>query len=113
VYWEDAAKALIEEDAAAQKPLSALLGDKRDAPVWGSEEVREYQEYHYRVCGYAWDLLNRIQWPRDTKRSLATSMNSSAKKCVPPYLKALASTITRARSYTSSAECGGGRGRVN
>ena len=60
-YWEDAAKALIEEGAAAQKPLSALLGDKRDAPVWGSEEVHEYQEYHYRVCDYAWALLNGIQ----------------------------------------------------
>ncbi len=60
-YWEDAAKALIDEDQAAYEPLRALLDDKRPAPMWGSEEVFEYQKYSYRVCDYAWALLKAIQ----------------------------------------------------
>ena len=58
--WEEAAKAIIAEGQAADKPLTALLGDKRPAPVWGSEGWAEYQRYHYRVCDYAWALLNEI-----------------------------------------------------
>jgi hypothetical protein len=60
LYWEDAAKAIIEEGKTAKKPLIALLNDTRDAPMWGSDEVLEYKAYKYRVCDYAWALLNAI-----------------------------------------------------
>lgn len=61
LYWEDAAKAIIELRDAAVEPLKPLLQDKRDAPVWGSEEVMEYQKYKYRVCDYAWAMLMEIE----------------------------------------------------
>jgi hypothetical protein len=60
-YWEEAAKAIIAEGQAAQKPLMGLLADKRPAPMWGSEEVVESQRYGYRVCDYAWALLKAIR----------------------------------------------------
>jgi hypothetical protein len=68
--WEEGAKAIIEEGRAADKPLQALLTDKRPAPVWGSEGYLEYQKYRYRVCDYAWALRNeingqKIQIPED------------------------------------------------
>lgn len=58
--WTDAAKAIIAEGEAATKPLTALLSDKREAPTWGSEEHAEFKKYKYRVCDYAWALLNEI-----------------------------------------------------
>jgi hypothetical protein len=61
LHWEDAAKTLIEEGRAAEKGLTALLSDKRDAPVWGGEDFAEYQRYKYRVCDYAWAMLNEIR----------------------------------------------------
>ena len=61
LYWEDAAKAIIAEGKAAEPSLIALLKDTREAPMWGSEEVVEYQKYHYRVCDYAWALLTEIR----------------------------------------------------
>jgi hypothetical protein len=60
VRWEAAATALIEEGAAAERPLFSLLEDKRAAPVWGSEDFAEYQRYKYRVCDYAWGILREI-----------------------------------------------------
>lgn len=68
--WNDGAKAIIEEGTAADKPLRELLSDKRDAPSWGYEHYAEYQRYKYRVCDYAWALLNeihgqKIQIPED------------------------------------------------
>ena len=64
--WTDAARAIIAEGQAAQRPLTALLTDKRPAPVWGGEEYAEYQRYRYRVCDYAWALLNEISGRRVT-----------------------------------------------
>ena len=61
LYWEDSAKAIIDEGENAVPSLEALLRDTRDAPMWGSEEVVEYQLYKYRVCDYAWALLNEIR----------------------------------------------------
>ena len=61
LYWEDAAKTLIGEGEAAEKPLIALLKDTREAPMWGSEEVQEYEKYKYRVRDYAWAMLNEIK----------------------------------------------------
>jgi len=61
VFWEDAAKAIIDEGQAATGPLTALLGDKRPAPVWGSEGTSINRQYHYRVCDYAWALLSEIR----------------------------------------------------
>jgi len=58
--WEDAARAIIDEGASAEGPLRALLKDKRNAPVWGGEDAAEYRRYRYRVCDYAWALLNEI-----------------------------------------------------
>ena len=40
--------------------LKPLLEDKHPAPVWGSEEVLEYQKYQYRVCDYTMALINAI-----------------------------------------------------
>jgi len=60
LYWEDAAKAVIELGDSAVEPLKGLLQDTREAPVWGSEEVMEYQQYKYRVNDYAWALLREI-----------------------------------------------------
>jgi hypothetical protein len=60
-HWEDAAKAIIEEGSAAEKPLIEMLSDHRDAPVWGSELFMEYKRYKYRVSDYAWALLNEIR----------------------------------------------------
>jgi hypothetical protein len=61
LYWEDAAKAIIAEGKEAERPLIALLQNTRDAPMWGSDEVVEYKKYKYRVCDYAWALLNEIR----------------------------------------------------
>lgn len=57
VRWEYAALSLIGEGTPAEKPLSALLEDKRPAPVWGGEDYLEYARYKYRVCDYAWAML--------------------------------------------------------
>jgi hypothetical protein len=67
LYWEDAAQAIVEQGPTAVGPLKALLRDKRDAPMWGSEEVIEYETYGYRVCDYAWALVMEI---RDEKREI-------------------------------------------
>jgi hypothetical protein len=64
--WEDAAKAIIEEGRAAEKPLIEMLTDHRPAPVWGSEQFMEYQRYKYRVSDYAWALLNEIRGKKVT-----------------------------------------------
>jgi hypothetical protein len=60
-YWEDAAKAVIEQGTAAEPGLIKLLGDKRPAPVFGSEGATVNTQFHYRVCDYAWALLNEIR----------------------------------------------------
>ncbi len=60
LYWESAAKAIIDEGNDAVGPLKELLRDKRPAPVWGSEEAMEYEKYKYRVCDYAMALINDI-----------------------------------------------------
>jgi hypothetical protein len=61
LYWEDAAKAVIQLGDAAVEPLKTLLQDERAAPVWGSEEVMEYKKYKYRVKDYAWALLVEVK----------------------------------------------------
>ena len=66
VRWEDAATAIIEEGRAAEPALIPLLNDKRDAPVWGSEDFYEYSRYKYRVSDYAWALLNEIRGQKVT-----------------------------------------------
>ena len=61
LYWEEPAKAIIEEGQAAQPALSALLSDLRPAPMWGEEEAVEYELYHYRVADYALALIRAIR----------------------------------------------------
>jgi hypothetical protein len=61
LYWEDSAIAIIDEGENAVPALVGLLRDTRDAPMWGSEEVHEYEQYQYRVCDYAWALLTEIR----------------------------------------------------
>jgi hypothetical protein len=61
VFWEEAGKAVIEQGAAIEGALIALFDDKREARVWGSEGVVEQRAYKYRVCDYAWALLNEIR----------------------------------------------------
>jgi len=60
MYWEDAAKTVIAEGPPVVPSLVPLLRDQRDAPLWGSKEVRIQRKYKYRVCDYAWALLNEI-----------------------------------------------------
>lgn len=66
LYWEDAAKAIIEMGEAAVPGLKNFLKDTTPAPVWGSEEVAEYEAYGYRRCDYALALLMAI-FGQDTK----------------------------------------------
>lgn len=66
MYWEEAAKAIIDEGPAASEPLTALLRDTRLAPVFGSEGASINQQYHYRVCDYAWALLSEIRHQKVT-----------------------------------------------
>jgi hypothetical protein len=61
LYWEDAAKAIIELKDDAIPPLKTLLADTSSAPVWGSEEHREYEAYMYRRCDYALALILAIR----------------------------------------------------
>jgi hypothetical protein len=58
--WYDAAQAILDLGKVADPLLRQLLGDKRPAPSWGSEEAAEYDAYQYRVCDYAWALLREI-----------------------------------------------------
>ena len=57
LYWEEAAKAIIDEGRGAKKYLIPLLTNKRKAPVWGSEGTIINKTYKYRVCDYAWKML--------------------------------------------------------
>jgi len=61
LYWEDAAQAIIDEGADAEKALTPLLDDKRPAPTWGEEEYAHFQEYQYRVADYALALILAIR----------------------------------------------------
>lgn len=61
VAWEEAAKAIIDEGQAVESALVGLLDDKREARIWGSEGASEALRYRYRVCDYAWALLNQIR----------------------------------------------------
>ena len=61
LHWEGAARILISEGEAAEARLSDLLQDKRPAPFWGDEEMMESQAYQYRVCDYAWAMLQEIR----------------------------------------------------
>ncbi len=61
LYWEQPAKVIIGEGEVTRKQLIALLRDNRPAPMWGSDEVIEYQKYNYRVKDYAWGLLISIK----------------------------------------------------
>lgn len=65
LYWEDPANAIIEEGPAAEKDLFPLLDDKRPAPMWGEEQVLEYEAYQYRVADYALALIRAIRGERE------------------------------------------------
>jgi hypothetical protein len=59
--WEDAGSALIGEGKKAESALYTLLKDDRAAPVWGSQGLREYREYQYRVKDYSLSLIYAIK----------------------------------------------------
>ena len=59
-HWEQSGRAIIELGQPVVSLLRPLLEDKRSAPLWGSEEVAEFQRYQYRVCDYAWALIAEI-----------------------------------------------------
>lgn len=61
LYWEDPANAIIEEGPAAEKDLFPLLTDNRPAPMWGEEQVLEFQAYQYRVADYALALIRAVR----------------------------------------------------
>ena len=61
LFWEEPARMIVEEGAAIDPLLRKLLEDRRPAPVWGSEGSSAGKEFQYRVCDYAWALLNEIQ----------------------------------------------------
>ena len=60
LYWEDAAKAIIDEKQGAVDALRSLLNDERPARLFGSEGATLYQENHYEVKDYASALLQEI-----------------------------------------------------
>jgi hypothetical protein len=60
LYWEDAAKAIIDEKQGAVEALRSLLNDTRDARLFGSEGAALFQQNHYKVKDYAWALLQEI-----------------------------------------------------
>jgi hypothetical protein len=57
-YWNDAARAIIAEGSPAVTALVPLLRDTRPALIWGSEGAVASRQYHFRVCDYAWALVN-------------------------------------------------------
>lgn len=61
VYWEDPAKAIVEEGSASESALLPLLRDQRPAPVFGSEGATVNAQFHYRVSDYAFALLSEIR----------------------------------------------------
>lgn len=61
LYWEEPAEAIIEEGPAAESALLPLLDDPRPAPMWGQEEVAEFEAYQYRVADYALALIRAIR----------------------------------------------------
>jgi hypothetical protein len=91
--WEGAAEALIAEGRAAEPALLRLLGDTREAPVWGSEGVAEQRRYRYRVCDYAWALLQTErngtvpsipEDPGERDRLIAAISREPPRHLVPP-----------------------------
>ena len=60
LYWEDAAKAIIDEKQEAVEALKPLLKDTRPALLFGSEGATLYQQNHYQVKDYASALLEQI-----------------------------------------------------
>lgn len=64
LYFEDAADALIELGPVAIPALRELLDDRTPAPVYGSEEVFEYEKYQYRVMDYALAFILSIKGER-------------------------------------------------
>jgi hypothetical protein len=79
-YLEDASRALIELGADAAPALKGLLSDTRPAPVFGSQEYMVYQQYHYRVCDYAFFLLQQIAGKRDFRLALSPAERDAAIK---------------------------------
>jgi hypothetical protein len=61
LYWEEPARAIIDEGQAAELALGPLLSDKRPAPMWGEDEVVESRAYQYRVMDYALALILAIR----------------------------------------------------
>ncbi len=76
-YWESSARAIIEYGAAAVPELEKLLGDKRPAPVWGSEEAMLYERYQFRVCDYAFALLLEITTKRKVELPVAPAQRDA------------------------------------
>ena len=74
--WEDAAKAVIAEGAAAEPGLTRLLEDRRRAPMWGSEDAIESERYGYRVRDYAWAMLRGIRGEEGPVPSTAEGRDS-------------------------------------
>lgn len=60
VRTEQAGTLIIMEGKNIRKGLITLLSDKKEAPVWGSEDYSEYLQYKYRVCDYALFYLVKI-----------------------------------------------------
>lgn len=66
LYWEDGAKAILDEGPTAAGPLELMLRDKRAAPLWGPRGFAIDKRYRYRVCDYVWALLHpNTQVPDD------------------------------------------------
>lgn len=74
LYWEEAAKAIIEEGEGAKEYLVPLLKNTRMAPVWGSEGTITNKIYQYRVCDYAWKMLLDID-----KKEVEVSQDASVR----------------------------------
>lgn len=60
-YLEDASDAMIEAGRSAVPALKGMLGDTRQAPIFGSKERMVALQYKYRLCDYALFFLKRIE----------------------------------------------------
>ena len=76
-YLEAASLALIETGTAALPALREMLSDTRPAPMFGGQQVMEYERYKYRLCDYALFFIERIQGNGDFRMPLEAQERDS------------------------------------
>ena len=77
LYLEDASNAMIEAGRSTVPALTRMLSETRPAPVFGSQEYMEYEQYKYRLCDYALFFLEKIQGNADFRMPLSVEERDS------------------------------------